>query len=122
MIVFQKSGLSDLTFENGRAYPLISPVEFNQEIYETEDRSVKVVDYGGTPVEYIQINLPGMNQKEALGLLAWFKSSQVNGAANNFTVINENGESQTVRLWQTQIEIEQDGFGIYNASLTLRKE
>lgn len=122
MVVFQKSGLSDLTFENGRAYPLSSPVEFNQEIYENEDRSVKVVDYGGTPVEYIQINLPGMNQKEALGLLAWFKSSQVNGAANTFTMVNENGESQTVRLWQTRVETEQDGFGIYSASFTLRKE
>lgn len=121
MITFQKSGLTDLVFESGRSYPLSSPVEFDQVIYESESRKVKVIDYGNT-VEFIEINLPAMTQKEATGLISWFKSTQVNGAANTFTLVNENGESQTVRLWQTRIETTQEGFGVYSASLTLRKE
>lgn len=122
MITFQKSGLSDLVLENGRSYPLSFPVEFNQVLYESESRTVKIIDYGGAPVEFIEVNLPALSQKEATGLIAWFKSAQVNGAANAFTLVNENGESQTVRLWQTRIEAVQEGFGVYSASLTLRKE
>jgi len=47
-IIFQKTGLSDLTLERGRLFPIVEPITINQELYLTESMTPKVVDYGNT--------------------------------------------------------------------------
>jgi len=62
-ITFTKSGLSDLTFERGRAYPLREPITINQERHLTEGNTAKVIDYGSdlTLVE-VRINFVTKDQ------------------------------------------------------------
>jgi len=121
-ITFQKAGLSDLTIETGRSFPIKEDITFNQEINLTEDRQPKVVDYGGDPESFIEVNINPISVKEYNDLKAWFVSSQVNGSANTFTMIDEEGTTKTVRLWDKKVSLSKEGFGIYSTSFLLREE
>jgi hypothetical protein len=121
-ITLQKSGLSDVTIANGRSFPVTYPIQFNQERYETEDQQPKVIDYGGSAVRYISVNADRITQTEFINIRDFFTNSAVNGAENSITLIDENGESHTVRLWSDQIEPTQTDFNIYSISLLFRRE
>jgi len=121
-VTFQKAGLSDLTIETGRSFPIKEDIAFNQEINLTEDRQPKVVDYGGDPESFIEVNINPISVKEYNDLKAWFISSQVNGSANTFTMIDEEGTTKTVRLWDRKVSLSKEAFGVYSTSFLLREE
>lgn len=125
MIVFQKAGLSDLTLERGRLFPVSSPITINQENYLTEDMNPKVVDYGAT-AQLLAIELDGLSKDNyngaVNGLYTWFASSTINWCENSFTLVDEYGSSHTVRLWQKEFDMQQVGPNRYQLSLTLLKE
>ena len=54
-IVFSKAGLSDLTLERGRLYPISKPIQINQELYMTESLNAKVVDFGSTATFWMMV-------------------------------------------------------------------
>lgn len=122
MLTFQKAGLTDLVIEGGRSLPITTELTFNQERVLTEDRQPKVVDYGGDIEQLYQVNLENLSVKDFRDLKAWFSSSQVNGALNNFTMIDEDGTSLTVRLWSDKVTLTMNAFGVYSASFLLRGE
>jgi len=125
-IVFQKAGLSDLTFERGRSIPY-SPedLEISQERYLTENMNPKVVDYGAT-LNTIKLMFEYLSKDNfdgsVNGLKTWFASTQVNYSANNFTMIDETGASKTVRLWQDKMSWGVNVAGRYSIELNLIEE
>lgn len=121
-ITLQKSGLSDVTIANGRSFPISYPIQFNQERYETEDQQPKVIDFGGAIVQYLRLVLDRITQDEYINLRDFFINSSVNGAENTVTLIDENKESHTVRLWTDSIELQQTKFNVYAVNLIFRKE
>lgn len=126
MIVFQKSGLSDLTMERGRIVPY-SPeeIEIDQIQNLTENNIPIIVDYGNN-LTFINLEFNHLSKDNydgaTNGLKTWFSSSQVNWMANNFTMIDENGVSHTVRLWDKKFKFQTLGSGRYNISIKLLKE
>ncbi|NOY60294.1 MAG: hypothetical protein GXO75_15400 [Calditrichaeota bacterium] len=124
-IVFQKSGLSDLTIEGGRLYPVSEPIRANQERYLTEDNSPKVVNYGD-PLKLIKLVLDGLTRDNfdgtVNGLKTWFENSSINYSENNFTMVDETGQSRTVRLWQDDLDIKETSPGVFQVTLTLLEE
>ena len=124
-IVFIKSGLSNLTLERGRLFPISTPIEINQDRYLTEDNNAKVVDYG-SDLDLWELNFNYLSvdnyNGSVNGLKTWFESSQVNWSMNNFTLTDENGVAHTVRLWQKSFNMPRHGSGRYSISLILLKE
>jgi len=124
-IVFSKAGLSDLTLERGRLYPISKPIQINQELYMTESLNAKVVDFGSTATFWMMVfsylskdNYDGTTN----GLKTWFESSTINWCENNFTLTDESGVSHTVRLWQNKFDMQESSSGRWNISFTLLKE
>jgi hypothetical protein len=125
-IKFTKSGRSDLTIERGRSIPISTPITINQELNLTESMNAKVIDYGSFAT-YIKIELRNLTKDNydgsINGLYSWFSSSQINWCENNFTMVDEQGVSQTVRLWQTEFDMTRDlNSGRYSISFILKKE
>jgi len=124
-ITFRKAGLDDLVFRYGRALPLHSEYIFNQELYTGEDNQVKVIDFGGDAARQTlyQVNFLAMAiDQDIKKIKSWFKSAQINGAEGSFTMINEDGEGKTVRLWSDKLSMTIDDSGLYSAFLVLRGE
>lgn len=124
-IVFSKAGLSDLTLERGRLYPLSTPIEINQELYLTENLNPKIIDYGST-ITYWKLAFNHLSKDNyngtVNGLYTWFSSSTINWSEANFTLTDEKGVTHTVRLWQTNFDMPQNEGGRYSISLTLLEE
>lgn len=124
-IVFQKSGLSDLTLERGRVFPVREPITINQDNYLTEAMNPKVVDYGST-LQLLRVTFKGLSEDNYSGtingLKTWFSSSQVNWMENSFTMIDELGTIRTVRLWQKQFDMRSISPNRYSITLTLLEE
>ena len=124
-IVFSKGGLSDLTLERGRLYPITNPVKINQHRYLTEDYSPKVVNWGSSYTLFdLKFNyLSKSNYDDATdGLKTWFESSAINYSESNFTLTDENGVTHTVRLWQDRLDFTEHASERYAISLILFKE
>lgn len=125
MIVFQKAGLSDLTIERGRSFPIDHPIEINQELYLTESNNAKVVDFGND-LELIEVKISGLSRDNydgtTNGLKTWFQNSSINWAKNTFTMIDEGGTSHTVRFWQDKFSMPRNEGDTYSISFTLKKE
>ena len=125
-IVFQKSGLSDLTIERGRLFPF-SPknITVHQDRYLTESNNAKIVDYGAN-LQLIKLsfkNLTKDNYDGAInGLKTWFETSNINWSVNSFTMIDESGVSYTVRFWQKDFQMPQQVNGRYEITLILKVE
>lgn len=126
MIVFQKSGLSDLTLERGRVIPATGSIEPHQYAHLTQSNNAKVYDVGSNELEFIDIQLAGLSRDNydgaTNGLKTWFESSQINWRMNSFTMVDELGESRTVRLWQDNITYTVDGFDQYTIRFRLKVE
>jgi len=125
-IVFQKGGLSDLTLERGRLVPY-SPEEqeINQERYLTEDNNPKVVDYGSNhkTMKLAFSFLTKDNYDGATnGLRTWFEDSNIDWCMNNFTLVDENSVSYTVRLWQKKFTVKKHSNDRYSLSLIFKIE
>jgi len=125
-IIFQKSGLSDLTLERGRVFPVTDTrIRPNQERYLTESLNPKVVVYGGT-LQLLELRLEGLSRDNydgaVNGLKTWFESSQVNWSANNFTLVDEQGQTRTVRLWSDEFKMTLVAPNRYSVSLLLLEE
>jgi len=124
-IIFQKTGLSDLTLERGRLFPIVEPITINQELYLTESMTPKVVDYGNT-LKLIELKLEGLSRENfdnaVNGLKTWFESSQINWCENSFTMVDETGTNRTVRLWQKEFKMAEVSPNRYSVSLTLLEE
>jgi len=124
-IVFQKSGLSDLTLEHGRSYPTSIVIEVNQERYLTEDFKPKVIDFGSSH-ETMVIKLEGISKDNIdgaiNGLRTWFEASQVTWALNSFTMINERGINQTIRWWDKSFKIKEVSPNRYDVSFIVKVE
>jgi len=125
-IIFQKTGMSDLTLENGRLVPF-SPdeIEINQDKYLTESNNAKIIVYGAN-LELLKLkfkNLPKDNYDGSInGLKTWFSNSIINWLANSFTLLDENGISYTVRLWQNKFKTIKSSNERYVIELLLKKE
>ena len=124
-IVFQKTGMSDLTLERARSYPISEPYQLNQERYLTENGQPKVVKYGD-PVRFIEVQLKGLSRDNydgvVNGLLTWFSDPNIDWSKNSFTMIDEYGQQHTVRLWQDDFNMKQDSWDSYSIRLKLLKE
>jgi len=124
MIIFQKTGLPDLTIERGRVYPLNNPTEINQDRYLTESNHDVIVNYGNH-AKFLELELKFLskdNYDGAInGLKNWFESSQINYSENSFTLIDELGYSRTVRLWQGEFDMPENFSGRYSIKLTLKE-
>jgi len=124
-IVFSKSGLSDLTLERGRLYPLPMPIQINQELNLTDGMNPKVTDYGGTAQFWkVVFNYLSKDNYDGSvnGLKTWFESSQVNWCENSFTLTDENGVAHAVRLWQKGFDMPENSSSRYSVGLTLLEE
>ena len=125
MIVFQKSGLSDLTIQRGRAFPVRNPHKPNQIRHLTENNQAKVISFGQA-LRLVELQVGGLNADNyngaVNGLQTWFSSSQINYSLNSFTMIDEYGESNTVRLWQDDFEVVETEPGIFAIKVTLKIE
>jgi len=124
-IVFKKSGLSDLTIETGRVYPVRRPVRVNQARYLTESMNPKVVSYGST-VEFIVLELAGLPRDNydgtVNGIKTWLSSSVINWSAASFTLVDERGDTHTVRYWADEFDMPRVYANRYSTTLTLLKE
>ena len=56
------------------------------------------------------------------GLKTWFESSSINWAATSFTMLDEKGNSHTVRWWQGNFNMVEHANGRYAIQFTLKKE
>ena len=91
----------------------------------TESNNPIVVDYGDN-LEFINLNFKNLSKDNydgaVNGLKTWFESSEINWSANNFTLIDELGVSNTVRLWESSFGMAFKANGLYEISLKLLKE
>lgn len=124
-IVFQKSGMSDLTLERGRILPKKNPIEINQERYLTQNNKPIVVNYGSS-LNLIEVEFNYLSKDNydgaVNGLKTWFEDTSINWSANNFTLVDELGESHTVRFWQDKFDMQQNVGGRYSIKFTLLEE
>lgn len=124
-IIFSKGGMSDLTLERGRIFPIQSPIQINQERHFTESMNPKVIVYSGT-AEFFELKLEGLSRDNydgtVNGLKTWFENALINWSENNFTLVDEEGNSLTVRLWQDNFNPQEESANRYSISLTLLKE
>ncbi len=125
-IVFKKSGMSDLTLERGRVVPYQTQEQkINQERYLTESYNTKVVNYGSN-AQYLELSFKHLTKDNydgtVNGLKTWFDDSSINWSMNSFTMLDENGISYTVRLWQNNFKMAVDGAGRYSVKLILKVE
>lgn len=122
-ISFIKSGLSNLTLERGRLYPVRKPIEVNQERYLTESLNEKIVNFGGT-IELYALEFSHLSKDNydgtINGLKTWFSSSTINWSFNTFTLVDENGINHIVRLWQDDFDMQMDSSGRYSLKLLLK--
>lgn len=124
-IKFSKAGMSDLTLERGRLFPVISPITINQDRYLTESNNPKVIDYGDNlELKELKFNYLSKDNYDGAtnGLKTWFEDSTINWCENNFTLTDENGATHTVRLWQDKFDMRMTSNGRYTISLTLLEE
>lgn len=123
-IAFQKPGMFELIIENGRILPVVTELSFNQDLYLSENRKVKIIDYGGTATEDIlyQLNFESLTEQDIKNIRAWFAHDLINGALNNFSMIDEDGNTLQVRLWSGKFNLSINDSGVYSASLLLRGE
>ena len=124
-IKFQKSGMSDLTLEKGRLFPVSAPIEINQELHLTESNNPVVIVYGDN-LNLIELKFKGLTKDNydgtVNGLKTWFEDSNINWMENNFTLIDEKGVSHTVRLYQKKFDMKMDSNGRYSVSLKFIEE
>jgi len=122
-IIFRKSGLTDL-FIQGRSLPISQEFVFNQDLYTSEGNQPKIIDFGDDIEEnsLVQININNLSEDLKNQIKSWFKSAQINGAEGSFTMINEDGEGKTVRLWSDKLSMTVDDTGLYSAFFVLRGE
>lgn len=124
-IVFKKSGLSDLTIERGRVYPVRQPIQINQERYLTESMNPKVIGYGST-LETIILEFVGLTRDNydgaTNGIKTWLSSSTINWSENSFTLVDERGDTHTVRYWSDTFDMPRVYGNRYSTTLTLLKE
>ena len=124
-IKFQKSGMSDLTIEKGRLFPVSEPIEINQEIHLTESNNPKVIVYGDN-LKIIELKFKGLTKDNyngtVNGLYTWFNDSNINWMENSFTMIDEQGVSHTVRLYQKKFDMKMDSNGRYSIALKFIEE
>lgn len=124
-IKFSAAGMSDLTLERGRLYPIKKPQTKHQERHLTESMNPKVISYSGTLTLWRLdlIYLSSDNYSGAVnGLKTWFEDSNINYSANSFTLTDEDGVTHTVRLWQDNFDMQKIPSGRYQISLLLLKE
>lgn len=125
-IVFQKSGLSDLTLERGRLVPYSrGNISVNQERYLTESNNAKITDYGNN-ITFIELAFDHLTKDNydgsTNGLKTWFESTQVNWSANSFTMLDEENVSHTVRFWQGSFDMPTKANGRFSFKLVLKDE
>lgn len=124
-IKFSAGGMSTLTLERGRLYPLSMPVQINQELNLTDGMNPKVTDYGGG-VQFWKMMfnyLSKDNYDGAInGLKTWFEDSNINWCENSFTLTDEDGNTHTVRLWQKNFDMPENSNSRYSVGLTLLEE
>ena len=126
LIVFSKTGLSNLTLEHGRTIPHVPEnIDVNQEISLTEDNVAKVIDYG-PDLTLIRLEFNHLSKDNydgtVNGLKTWFESSTINWCANSFNMTDENGINRSVRLWQIKFSMARDHGGRYSVSFILKEE
>jgi hypothetical protein len=124
-MIFTKSGRSNLTLERGRLYPVSINYAKNQERYLTEGMNPKVVSYSGT-LQLFNLSFSYLSKDNfdgtVNGLKTWFQSTQINYSEYSFTLIDEDGVSHTVRLWDDDFEMGKDVSGRYFVTIKLLKE
>jgi len=124
-ITFQKSGMDDLVIERGRLLPKDDKLRLNQERHLTESNNPKVIVYGDA-LELLELNFKNLTKENydgaTHGIKTWFQNSNINWSENNFTLIDENGLSYTVRYWSDTFSMPLIFNGRYSTSLVLLKE
>ena len=125
-IVFKKSGVSDLTLERGRIVPYSTEEDqINQERYLTENYTSKVVNYGSNG-KFLELTFKHLTKDNydgtANGLRTWFNNSNINWSKYSFTLVDEDGVSHTVRLWQNRFKMGVDNAGRYSVKLIFKVE
>ncbi len=122
-IKFQHSGMSELTLERGRVTPYVpEEIEPHQDLYLTEGNNPKVINYGD-PLKFMKLEFKYLSRDNydgtVNGLKTWFEDSTINWSANNFTLVDENNVSWTVRLWQKKFNMKNLGNDRYSVELVL---
>lgn len=117
-----KSGVSTVTFTNGRAYPVVEPLEPIQVIGESDDGSVVVANLGND-IQYIDVSILGVPLSDVTALKAFLQDSLVNWSLNTFTWTDEGSSAYTVRYWGPfPLNPPRVAYGLYNIQFTLRVE
>ena len=125
-ITFQKASMTDLILERGRLLPTTPEViSINQDMYLTESNDAKTVKYG-TNLKTSKLsfnNLTVDNYNGTVnGLKTWFEDALIDWTLNSFTLINEAGETLTVRLWQKKFSMGLKSNSRYSVNLLLKIE
>ncbi len=124
-IVWKKTGMSDLTIDKGRSFPVNEPIQINQERYLTESLNAKVINFGSS-AKFIQLDIAGVPRDNYNGTIngikSWFENSNVNWSKNSFTMIDERGVTLTVRLWQDDFNMPEQWANRHNVSILLKVE
>ena len=121
-ITLLKGGLADLVLTRGRLVPYKKDQHtINQERYLTESSNSKVTKYGSNS-EFMEIQLKNIPESEYVLLIAWFESSQVDWSLNAFSLTDEKGISNSVRLWQNNFEGKAKANNAFDVKILLKVE
>ncbi len=125
-ITFQKAAMSDLVLERGRLLPF-SPeaISINQDMYLTESNNAKTVKYGDN-LSLVKLSFNNLTKDNydgtVNGLKIWFENALIDWTLNSFTMIDEAGIINTVRLWQKDFTMPLKSNSRYLIGLTLKLE
>jgi len=123
MIIFKKTGLSDLYIPVGRTFPSNEPIQTNQNLYLTSGSQAKVVVTQAVH-KTLELRLDGLPRDSFDGVFngikTWFESAIINWSYASFTMTDENGADHTVRLWQKKFNMPRVNNGLYSTKLLLK--
>jgi len=118
---FQKTGVTTVIFDRGRVFPVSEPVEVYQHRYNTEGLNTKVISYD-VEINFINASFTGLTSANKTALETFFQHANVNWSESDFTFVDENGVSRTVRLWQDRFNMVETSPNRFSVTFLLKDE
>jgi len=118
---FQKTGVTTVTFDRGRVFPISEPIEVYQHRYDTEGLNTKVISYN-VQNDFINAPFTGLSAANKTALETFFQHVNVNWSESDFTFVDENSQSRTVRLWQDRFNMVENSPNRFSVSFLLKDE
>jgi hypothetical protein len=119
---FVKTGVSvsPLVFSRAAVYPKVEPLILNQFVGVSDANTVQVAIIG-PPLETISLQFQQLIADDVTNIKAFFADPLVDYAANEFTFIDSDGISHTVRYLENQLAMPEESNGQFTWELILTK-